>query len=66
MKLFLFSNTIQTFSKQLFWWKPTWTRGPNTPLCKDKTRSEQKSRRKTKAKCSSRKRKHSLNDKSEN
>jgi hypothetical protein len=23
MKLFLFSNTIQTFLKQLFWWKPT-------------------------------------------
>jgi hypothetical protein len=33
---------------------------------KDKTRSEQKSRPKMKAKCSSRKREHSLNDKSEN
>jgi hypothetical protein len=22
MKLFLFSSTIQTFLKQLFWWKP--------------------------------------------
>jgi hypothetical protein len=33
---------------------------------KDITRSEQKSRRKTKAKHSTRKREHSLNDKSEN
>jgi hypothetical protein len=48
MKLFLFSNTIQTFLKEIFWWKPTWTRGQNTPWCKDKTRSEQKSRRKRK------------------
>jgi hypothetical protein len=48
MKLFLFSNTIQTFLKQLFWWIPTYTRGPNTPWCKDKTRSEQKSRQKQK------------------
>jgi hypothetical protein len=23
MKLFLFSNTIQIFLKQLIWWKPT-------------------------------------------
>jgi hypothetical protein len=64
MKLFLFSSTIQTVLKQLFWWIPTWTRGQNTPLCKDKTRSKQKSRRKTKAKRSSRKREHSLNDNS--
>jgi hypothetical protein len=66
MKLFLFSNTIRTFLAQLFRWKPTWTRGKNTPWCKDITRSEQKSRQKMKAKCSSRKREHSLNDKSEN
>jgi hypothetical protein len=65
MKLFLFSNTIRIFLKQLFWWIPTWTRGQNTPWYKDKTRFEQKSRQKTKAKCSSRKREHSLNDKSE-
>jgi hypothetical protein len=65
MKLFLFSNTIRTFLKQLFWWIPTWTRGQNTPWCKDKTRFEQKSRQKMKAKRSSRKREHSLNDKSE-
>jgi hypothetical protein len=61
---FLFSNTIQTFLKQLFWWKPTWTRGQNIPWYKDITRSEQKSRWKTKAKRSSRKREHLLNDKS--
>jgi hypothetical protein len=66
MKLFLFFNTIWTLLKQLFWWKPTWTSGLNTPWCKDKTRSEQKSRKKIKAKCSSRKREHSLNEKSEN
>ena len=66
IKLFLFSNTIQTFLIQLFWGKPTWSRGKNTPWCKDKTRSEQKSRRKMQAKRSSRKREHSLNDKSEN
>jgi hypothetical protein len=52
--------------RKLFWWNPTWTRGPNIPWCKDKARSEQKSRQKTKAKCSSRKREHSLNKKSEN
>jgi hypothetical protein len=40
MKLFLFSNTIQTFLKQIFWWIPTYTRGTNTPWCKDITRSE--------------------------
>jgi hypothetical protein len=62
---FLFSNTIRTFLKQLFWWIPTWTRGQNTPWWKDITRSEHKSRRKTKAKRSSRKSEHSLNDKSE-
>jgi hypothetical protein len=62
---FLFSNTIWTFLKQLYWWKPTWTRGQNTPWCKDITRSEQKSRQKTKAKRSFRKREHLLNDKSE-
>jgi hypothetical protein len=60
IKLFLFSNTIQTFYNQLFWWKPTWTRGQNTPWCKDITRSEHKSRRKSKAKRSSRKREHPL------
>jgi hypothetical protein len=65
MKLFFFSNTIQTFLKQLFWWIPTWTRGQNTPWYKDITRSEQKSRQKMKAKRSSRKREHSLNHKSE-
>jgi hypothetical protein len=65
MKLFLFSNTIRTFLKQLFWWKPTWTRDQNTPWYKDITRSEQKLRWKMKAKRSSRKREHSLNDKSE-
>jgi hypothetical protein len=65
MKLFLFSNTIRNFLNQLFWWIPTWTRGQITPWCRDITRSEQKSRRKTKAKCSSRKREHSSNDKSE-
>jgi hypothetical protein len=64
MNFFLFSNTIRTFLKQLFWWNPTWTSGQNTPWYEDKTRSEQKSRRKTKAKRSSRKREHSLNDKS--
>jgi hypothetical protein len=52
---FSFSNTIQTFLRKLFWWIPTWTRGQNTPWCKGKRRSEQKSRQKTKAKCSSRK-----------
>jgi hypothetical protein len=62
---FLFSNTIWTFLKQLFWWKPTWTRGQNTPWYKDIIRFKQKSRRKMKAKRSSRKREHSLNDKSE-
>jgi hypothetical protein len=66
MKLFLFSNTNRTFLKQLFWWIPIWTRGQNTPWCKYITRSEQKSRWKTNAKHSSRKREHSLNDKSEN
>jgi hypothetical protein len=65
MKLFFFSNTIRTFLKQIFWWIPTWTRGQNTPWCKDKTRSEQISRQKTRAKRSSKKREHSLNDKSE-
>jgi hypothetical protein len=65
MKFFLFSNTIRTFLKQLFWWKPTWTRGQNTSWYKDITRSEQKPRKKMKAKRSSRKREHSLNDKSE-
>jgi hypothetical protein len=55
IKLFLFSNTIRTFLKQLFWWKPTWTRGHNTPWCKDIIRSEQKPRRKSKTKRSSRK-----------
>jgi hypothetical protein len=62
---FLFSNTIRTFLKQLFWWKPTWTRGQNTPWCKDITRSKHKSRQKTETKRSSKKREHSLNDKSE-
>jgi hypothetical protein len=52
--------------KQLFWWKQTYTNGLNTPWCKDITRSEQKWRRKMKTKRSSRKREHSLNDKSEN
>jgi hypothetical protein len=65
MKLFLFSNTIRTILKQLFWWIPTWTRGQNTPWYKGITRFEQISTRKTKAKRSSRKREHSLNDKSE-
>jgi hypothetical protein len=65
MKLFLFSNTIQTFLKQLFWWIPTWTGGQNTPWCKDITKFEHKSRQKSKPKHSSRKREHSLNDKSE-
>jgi hypothetical protein len=51
--------------RQLFWWIPTWTRGPNIPWCKDITRSEHKSRRETKAKRSSRKWEHSLNNKSE-
>jgi hypothetical protein len=41
MKLFLFSNTIQTFLRKLYWGKPTYTRGPNTPWCNDKIRSEQ-------------------------
>jgi hypothetical protein len=65
MNFFLFFNIIRTFLKQLFWWKPTWTRGQNTPWYKDITRSEQKSRQKTKVKRSSRKREHSLNDNSE-
>jgi hypothetical protein len=51
--------------KQLFWWKPTWNRGQNIPWYKHITRSEQKSRWKMKAKRGSRKREHSLNDKSE-
>jgi hypothetical protein len=65
INLFLFSNTIQTFLKQLFWWITTWTRGQNTPWCKDIARSEHKPRQKMKTKRSSRKRKHSLNYKSE-
>jgi hypothetical protein len=66
IKLFLFSNTIRTFLNNSFLGKPTQTRGQNTPWCKYITRSEQKSRQKTKAKRSSRKREHLLNDKSEN
>jgi hypothetical protein len=34
-EIFLASNTIRTFLKQLFWWKPTWTRDQNTPWYKD-------------------------------
>jgi hypothetical protein len=48
MNFFSFPTPFEPFLKQLFWWKPTWTRGQNTPWYKDKTRSEQKSRRKTK------------------
>jgi hypothetical protein len=43
-----------------------WIQCINTPWCKDITRSEQKPRRKTKAKRIFRKREHSLNNKSEN
>jgi hypothetical protein len=64
IKLFLFSNTIRIFLKQIFWLIPTWNRGQNTPWCKDIRRSKHKSRWKTKAKHSNKK-KHSLNDKSE-
>jgi hypothetical protein len=66
IKLFLFSNTIRKFYKHLFWWKPINIRGKNTPWWKYITRSECKSRRKMQAKPNSRKREHSLNDKSEN
>jgi hypothetical protein len=65
INLFLFFNTIRTFLTQLFWWKPTWSRGKNTPWYKDITRSDHKSRWKLKTKRSSRKREHSLNDESE-
>jgi hypothetical protein len=65
MKLFLFSNTIRTFLKNFF---DEYQHRPEVQIhldAKIKQRSEQKSRRKMKAKRSSRKREHLLNDKSE-
>jgi hypothetical protein len=66
MKLFTLFQHQSTFLKQLLKMKTNKTRGLNTPRNKELTSSEQKSRQKTKAKRSTRKREHSLNDKSEN
>jgi hypothetical protein len=66
MKQFTLFQHQSTFLKQLPKMKPTKTRGLNTPSYKEVTSSEQERRQKIKAKRSTRKREHSLNDKSEN
>jgi hypothetical protein len=66
MKLFTLFQHQSNFLKKLLKIKKTKTRGLNTPSYKELTSSEQKSRWKMKAKPSTRKREHSLNDKRKN
>jgi hypothetical protein len=66
MELFSLFQHQSAFLKQLLKMKTNIDQSLNTPCYKEITSSEQKSRRKMKAKCSIRKREHSLNDKSEN
>jgi hypothetical protein len=67
MKLFfLFSNTIQPFWNHSFEIKTNIDQWSKYTLIQRYNKSEQKSRRKMKVKHSSRKREHSLNDKSKN
>jgi hypothetical protein len=66
MELFSLFQHQSTFLNQFLKMKTNIDQSLNTPWYKEITRSEQKSRRKTKAKRSTRKREHSLNDKSEN
>jgi hypothetical protein len=66
MKQFTLFQHESTFWNNSQRWKPTKTRGLNTPSYKELRSSEQEQRRKIKAKHSTRKREHSLNDESEN
>jgi hypothetical protein len=66
MKLFSLFQHQSTFLNQILEMKTNIDRGLNTPCFKELKSYEQKSRRKTKAKRSTREREHSLNDKSEN